>query len=386
MIDVDRPRSGVHHCVLAVDIVGYSGMLVPEHEEAQRRLVAILTESSAEAGTPIDQWHLQASGDGMLAVLPAGLSETTFIPAFVMALGPALDRHNTGDRPTLRLRVAIHHGYVEWAPNGWSDDTVIEVGRMCDATETRAALTDHPDSTFVLAISPRIHHDIVVRRRLLDPATFWSATLTSKDRQLPAWLHVPVRRTQPPTAPTAAGRSRRWAVSTFASAILVAAVTTVLVWPRGHDNHAAASGPAPSASQPSEPARAAAAPLAIDASPSALGYAAPVTGTGSIPDGYQLWIMVRVTGGSRFWLSATSHAAVTADNRWLSSCIYFGTPAVDPGSHGNFTIYAVLVPQDQVDPMIIKAPTYQDGYLLSLPASAHYVSATWTRNDDLSTC
>ena len=385
MIEVDRPRSGVHHCVLAVDIVGYSGLLVPEHEEAQRRLVAILTETSTEAGAPIDSWHLQASGDGMLAVLPVGLSETTFIPAFVMALGPALDRHNSGDHPTLRLRVAIHHGYVEWAPNGWSDDTVIEVGRMCDAAETRAALTDNPDSTFVLAISPRIHHDIVVRRRLLDPATFWSATLTAKDRQLPAWLYVPARRAQEPPAPTPARRPRRWTVSTFASAILVVAATTFFVWPRGDDSHAA-SGLASSASQSSDSPAAVATPLAIDGSPSALGYAAPVTGTGSIPDGYQLWIMVRVTGGTRFWLSATSHAAVTADNRWLSSCIYFGTPAVDPGSHGDFTIFAVLVPSDKVDPLIVKAPTYQDGYLLSLPASAHYVTGTWTRNDDVNTC
>jgi hypothetical protein len=127
-------------------------------------------------------------------------------------------------------------------------------------------------------------------------------------------------------------------------------------------------------------------PIQIDGSPGRLGYAARVTGTGSIPGGYQLWIMVRTGGGTRYWLSPTARAVADGDGHWVSPCVYFGSAAVDRGSHGAFTLYAVLVAEGDVDAVILNAPTYQEGYLASLPTSPPYATATWTRNDDVNGC
>lgn len=181
----DQPLGGVHHCVVAIDIVAYG--VHADKVAAQRALVAVLADAATRAGQAVDEWHRQAGGDSVLAVLPAGISETRFVAAFVRGLGAALHAHT----PRLRLRVAIHHGYVEWAANGWSDDTVIDVCRMRDAIQTRDAINDHPESDFVLALSDSIYREVVARRRELEPRLFWQELLHTKDRDLPAWLHVP---------------------------------------------------------------------------------------------------------------------------------------------------------------------------------------------------
>ena len=127
-------------------------------------------------------------------------------------------------------------------------------------------------------------------------------------------------------------------------------------------------------------------PIRIDPGPQSLGSSARVSGSGKIPEGFQLWVMVRTESGTRYWISGGTAGPNGASNRWQTpECVVFGNPGVDPDSHGTFHVYAVLVPAGQTSKLTSQS-TYSDGYVTLIPSEWTTTSRDWVRNEDTTGC
>lgn len=156
----ENPAAAVRLC-MAADIKGYSELSNVLQERMQERLVTVLARSRAHAGLDEDQVYLQPQGDGQFAVFPFGIDESTVIPRLVDGLEIALRDVNLDLRDRMRMRVALHRGFVKPAESGWVGNAAVAVHRILDAPPTREALDASPDADYVLAVPEVLYRDIV---------------------------------------------------------------------------------------------------------------------------------------------------------------------------------------------------------------------------------
>jgi hypothetical protein len=192
-----QPEHGaaVRMC-LAVDTEHYSRFGVPEAARAQQRFVALLEGARRYAGLDESAIDLQHSGDGLFAMLPAGVDESVVIPELVegIRLGLTEVNRDLNERARLRLRVAMHRGHVAPGANGWLGSAVIAVHRLLDSDVLRSALAGAPAADFALVVSDVLYRDVIVDGyRELDPSRFASVVVTSSSKAFsePAWLYLP---------------------------------------------------------------------------------------------------------------------------------------------------------------------------------------------------
>lgn len=199
--DVGRPpRSGdqpstVRLC-LAADIERYSRLPSPKAEGAQQRLVDVLARARRRSGIDQTLVETQESGDGQFAVLPTGLDESEVIPALVRELEIALREVNAdmNERVRLRIRVALHRGFLHRGPNGWVGVAAIAVHRILDSDVVRAALAENQQADFVLAVPDLLYRDVIAHGYgLLRPETFTAteARMPAKDFTEHIWIYLP---------------------------------------------------------------------------------------------------------------------------------------------------------------------------------------------------
>lgn len=191
----DRPRRRV--CV-AVDIQGYTDLELPGQRDAQETLRAALERAASCIGLDRARWARQESGDGELAVLDDD-DEMLVVECLPAALSRAL--REVAPASGLRVRLAVHHGLVQAAANGFAGDGVNEVCRIVNAERVRATLDRSAGANVVVALSERIYSDIVEQRRItLHPSDFQRVQLRNKSWSGAAWLFVPNGRAHIPKA------------------------------------------------------------------------------------------------------------------------------------------------------------------------------------------
>ncbi|WP_424530670.1 hypothetical protein ACOZ38_13005 [Sphaerisporangium viridialbum] len=201
----------VRRLCIGLDVEKYSRRSDPEQKEIQRRLVEVIAQTSKEAG--LDRLYVaergtyaeseaatvmfrQEQGDGLLLLLPSGVSEARVIAGFVSELRIALRQHNRHlgkDAPVrLRLRVAFHQGPTQVGDSGFVGRAVNMVCRLRDSDELRAALEEHPDADLAIAVSAQLFEDVIEHEyRDLRKRLFHQVTVRSKDVVTEAWISVP---------------------------------------------------------------------------------------------------------------------------------------------------------------------------------------------------
>jgi hypothetical protein len=163
----------VYRLLLAVDIEKYSARVPMDQLLAQTELRQALEAASARAGLDRSRWHRQVSGDGELAVLPADVNVPRAVGAFVQYLDGALAELNAARTPSLRVRLAMHHGTLTSGPFGPVGDAPVVVSRLLDCRPLRRLLA-RTDGDLALAVSESLYRDVVRTGfcPLLDPACF----------------------------------------------------------------------------------------------------------------------------------------------------------------------------------------------------------------------
>jgi hypothetical protein len=187
-------RSGVRLCV-AADIEGYGRRDNQEANALQGALVDVLAGARRHAGIPEHAVDVQPQGDAELALLPAGIDESVVIPALVDHIGDALDEYNRrSGRARMRLRVALHRGFVSPGPSGWAGNASVAVFRILNCPPLREALARHADVDFVLGVPDVLYQDVIAHGYGdLDPSRFADLTVDVPDKHYRerVWLLVP---------------------------------------------------------------------------------------------------------------------------------------------------------------------------------------------------
>jgi len=192
---VNSDSQMVRRLLVTADMESYSLKSVIAQRNAQQVFVDLLGRAITDSGLDYTQWMSQQSGDGKLAILPAGTVEPVVVGPMVNRLDGMLRKHNQdlNANARVRVRVAIHEGpvYLDGA-NGFPSTAVNDVCRLGDAPVLKDALAAYPDAGVALIVSGRIYDDVVAQGfDGIRADRFRNVTVVAKhDRTLDAWISV----------------------------------------------------------------------------------------------------------------------------------------------------------------------------------------------------
>ncbi|GAA2107267.1 NYN domain-containing protein [Actinomadura alba] len=181
--EADAP---VRRLCLLVDVAAFVS-----RTDIKRAMWTVVARMCEAAGIERETYETQASGNGLLLVLPPGLDEAEVLPELISGLRDGLQEVNrdvAGEGPArVRLRVALAAGVVGTGPNGRLGTALLTVARLLDSPESQAALADRPESDFAVIVAEG-----------LDPDDFgsWASLLEPVDvstehGSASGWLLVP---------------------------------------------------------------------------------------------------------------------------------------------------------------------------------------------------
>lgn len=187
--------SGFHPCTcIDVDAEAYSRNDDRRQSEIQHDLPRILSRAADGVGLNRSQWRIQPKGDEQLAVYPMDGTEPRLVDDFVRHLVWELAEYNRSRVPAsrMRLRLAVDHGPVELAPNGFAGSTVVSVSRLVSSAHLYDALRKHPQADLAVLLSDHVYRSTVGSgHTTLTPDDFREVAVQVKEYASAAWLRVP---------------------------------------------------------------------------------------------------------------------------------------------------------------------------------------------------
>ncbi|MFC9997131.1 hypothetical protein [Nocardia sp. NPDC127526] len=158
-------------------------------------------------------------GDGGMLVLD--LSVLDVLDQIVEKLLDGVRSHNHTVDPLgwLRVRIAVHEGYVHEDENGWLSDALTATFRMNGARLVKDTLKNAARAHGVVVISDAVYQGVVRHsyRAAVTPAGYGSAVISTKEGDVRIWARVPGYPAPPfpggPAAATEAARSAAGATS-----------------------------------------------------------------------------------------------------------------------------------------------------------------------------
>lgn len=192
-----RPRCRV---VLALDIARFTSRDEATQIHLRAVMYRIVDEALAAARIGRRGSRLEDRGDGLLMVLRAQASLDTVLPALFGNIREGVQDHNATAVPSarLRLRAALHAGFLHHDRYGVAGDTVNLLFRMLDAPAMKRRLDDE-DADFALAVSPNVY-EAATGYRLIDGKDFELIDVDVKQTRASAWLYL-----APPPGPARHG-------------------------------------------------------------------------------------------------------------------------------------------------------------------------------------
>jgi hypothetical protein len=178
---------------MSIDVEGYGRADDRRQSAVQEELLGLLGVAAEAASLDRRTWTRQGKGDEELALIPATESEPRVVDDFVRELATALWRRNCDRTPAerLRLRLALDHGLVKSAANGFAGRPVVAVSRLVNSQPVRRALAV-TDANLAVILSRRVYADVVLGGHTqLPPAAFREVPVREKELAEEAWLRVP---------------------------------------------------------------------------------------------------------------------------------------------------------------------------------------------------
>jgi hypothetical protein len=183
--------------LVAVDVERYSRQDNLAQYRTQRVFQWALNEACERLGLDRLAWRTQQSGDGELAILPAGTSEPALVAHFGAMLDGLLREHNRDlvAEARVRIRVALHVGLVHLdGANGYPGTAAVTVCRLVDAKPLKRALAAFPAAGAVQIVSEQLYDDVVAQRyQGLRPERYTRVRIALPDKGFDAagWITVP---------------------------------------------------------------------------------------------------------------------------------------------------------------------------------------------------
>lgn len=179
-----------HRSFLVVDIESSGNLDNIGLERARSTLYRVLDEVIPSPEAVVGR---EDRGDGFLLVL-----RLPVLDVLDHLVGPLLDgvrAHNfTVDPPDwVRLRIAVHEGYVHRDGNGWLSDALTFTFRLNDSVVVKEALKNAVRAHGVIAVSDAVYQGIVRHnyRTTVTSVGYRSAVADTKEGDTRVWIRVP---------------------------------------------------------------------------------------------------------------------------------------------------------------------------------------------------
>jgi hypothetical protein len=191
---LDSPATDPTHCgMVTIDIAEFSGR-DPEVQVHLRDAVYRIAENAcAAAGVPWDRCHVEDRGDGLLLIAPPDVSVKTLLDPLITHVHARLRTYGktASAAAELRLRIAVHAGYVRFDAHGATGPHVIHLFRLVDAPSVKAEFTRHGGDC-VVVVSDYLYQEVILPGPgLLDPASFVPVVIENKETHGLAWIWLP---------------------------------------------------------------------------------------------------------------------------------------------------------------------------------------------------
>ena len=194
-----------HRSILVVDVENSESLTNVQVEAVRTALYRIIDGAIQGTENFVAQ---EDRGDGAMLVLEIPVLDV--LDRVVGAMLTGVRNHNGAAGPMnwLRVRIAVHEGYVGRDAKGWSSDAVTATFRMNSAPPVKYALERAPRADAVVVVSDSVFSGLV-RHRYRDTVTpdeYGSVTMPSKSGDRRIWVRVPgyPEPQLPPTEPSAA--------------------------------------------------------------------------------------------------------------------------------------------------------------------------------------
>lgn len=186
------PRARPRYRVLsAVDISNYSDR--DQFDQIQLREAMYKIVDSARKGAQLSRLRCRSEdrGDGILMVAAPRVGLEVLLTRFVSQVGTGVSRHNRRAAGTLgmRLRMALHAGYVHRDRRGFSGDAVNHLARLVDAPALKVRMGEL-SLDFGVIVSEHIYRE-AVGYHLIDPRAAASIPVEVKGTHSRAWMLLP---------------------------------------------------------------------------------------------------------------------------------------------------------------------------------------------------
>ncbi|MGH3832074.1 MAG: hypothetical protein ACRDRS_16785 [Pseudonocardiaceae bacterium] len=192
--------------VVVVDIEGFSQRSDPVQRSLRRAMYEVLKTAVDDVHLAWADFHPQDRGDGMIMLVAGHVSPVSLAGELVRALesGQAEKAAMYTADHQMRLRIALHQGLANPDDEGWSGDAINTACRLVDAQPLRDTLAEAQRAHVALIVSDSFYQAVIrPGHRSIDPATFTSVTVTTKNLLgFQAWIQVPGYPT-PPKLPRA---------------------------------------------------------------------------------------------------------------------------------------------------------------------------------------
>ncbi|WUH99822.1 hypothetical protein OHR68_41105 [Spirillospora sp. NBC_00431] len=181
----------VHRAIVCVDIEKFGRSVLNDSQRADMRegLYDLLERAFDRAGVRSGDRYHEDRGDGAFFLVPTEGPQARLVEPLPFHLASELRRYNQGaDADTrIRLRVALHAGYVHHDPNGVVGTAVNEAFRLLDAPELKRALRE-TSSDLVYIASAQFHREVIRQRRVFDSDADRKVRITVKEPYVEALI------------------------------------------------------------------------------------------------------------------------------------------------------------------------------------------------------
>jgi hypothetical protein len=189
-----------YRAIFAVDIAGFSDESRSDEMRVAMRadLYSALRGAWEASGLRWTPDIHEDRGDGVLIVAPH-VPVTTLIDPMLHQLRTRLRTHNklVGPPRRIRLRAALHGGFLRRDEHGLVGASVNHVFRLLDAEPLRQALTE-PGVDLAFLASDHVYESVIqLGEGAIDPAEYVPATVAVKETRARGWLTIPATGRRP---------------------------------------------------------------------------------------------------------------------------------------------------------------------------------------------
>jgi hypothetical protein len=185
-----------HTMVLATDIVAFGQRYrdISAQLDVRQLMYELLTSAFGITGLSWWDCYREDRGDGALVVVPPYVEPERFLDPLVHHLTALLRHHawRAGNRPPLRLRMAVHYGCVYYDAHGVTGHTLTHLFRLLEAPTFKKSVA-MSQAPFGAIISDKLYTDVVQLGGLINPAAYSQVRLSCKETRTRGWLWLPTK-------------------------------------------------------------------------------------------------------------------------------------------------------------------------------------------------